>query len=275
MIIETYIPGPPLDRFVEFMIFHESYNPGHNWERFLPDGNVELVIDLHDEPKFIFDNDLLIEIQACRKMWFSGLRTEPITIPTGGDASMMVVNFRRGMAYPFLPFPMTEIADRVVDVELVWGDAFDELREKVIEHRLSREKFLSAEAFLVRHLTSKIGLNPCVEFAVGTITDAPHRTSMRALSEKIGYSQKHFISMFKRHVGVTPKQYLKLMRFQRAVGLIESTEIRDWSDLSLKCGFFDQSHLINDFKTLSGFTPEDYARRRGNYLNYVPVRSVE
>ncbi|HNU09525.1 MAG TPA: AraC family transcriptional regulator, partial [Pyrinomonadaceae bacterium] len=74
---------------------------------------------------------------------------------------------------------------------------------------------------------------------------------------------------------VTPKQYLKLMRFQRAVGLIESTEIRDWSDLSLKCGFFDQSHLINDFKTLSGFTPEDYARRRGNYLNYVPVRSVE
>ncbi len=271
MILETYIPGPPLDRFVEFMIFHESYNPGHNWERFLPDGNVELVIDLHDEPKFIFDNDSLTEVQACRKMWFSGLRTAPITIPTGGDASMMVINFKRGMAYPFLPFPMTEIADRVVDVGLVWGDAFGELREKVIEHRLSREKFLSAEAFLVRFLRSNIGLNPCVEYAITTIARAPHQASMQSLSAKIGYSQKHFISMFKRHVGVTPKRYMKLMRFQRAVNLIEAAPVQNWTDLSLECGFFDQSHLINDFKSFSGFTPEDYVRRRGDFLNYVPV----
>lgn len=271
MIFETYIPPPPLGIFVECLIYHESYDPLHHCERFLPDGNVELIIDLNDAPQYIYDNDTLKEIQTCHNVWASGVRTAPITIPAGRDSAMAIVAFKRGMAYPFFPFPMDEISDCVVDADLIWGSGFAELREQVLANRRTREKFTVIEHFLVTNFLDRMTLNPCVEYAVSEMIATPHGTTVARLTDRIGYSQKHFISMFRRQVGVTPKQYLKLMRFQRVVNAIETEQVCDWSELSLDCGFFDQSHFINDFRSLSGFTPEDYARRRGGFLNYVPM----
>lgn len=252
------------------MIFYEGYDPVHRVDRFLPDGNVEIIIDLLDKPQYIYDNDSLVEIQACNRVWASGVRTEPITIPAGKDASMMIIAFKRGMAYPFFPFPMDEIRDSVVDAELIWGEDFLFLREKIAENKYSPRKFESVEEFLLRAYFSRMVVNPCVEFAISQIVGASN-IAMADLTAKIGYSQKHFISMFTKQVGVTPKSYLRIMRFQETVRSIDATLNPDWSEIALAAGFYDQSHFIRDFKHFSGFTPDDYAARQKNFQNYVPV----
>lgn len=271
MIFETYIPKAPLGIFVDRLIFHEAFRPEHSVDRFLPDGNVEIIIDLNDQPQYIYDNQSLKEIQTCHHVWASGVRTEPITIPSGRDSSMMIIAFKRGMAYPFFPFPMSEVSDCVVDADLIWGDDFALLREQISEHKRSPRKFEIVENYLTETHLSRMTVNPCVDYAVREIVERPDSTSMTKLSGKIGYSQKHFISMFSRQVGITPKSYLKIMRFQRTIGRIETAGELDWREVALDCGFFDQAHFINDFRAFSGFTPEDYARRRGRFLNYVPV----
>lgn len=270
MIFETFVPKAPLDRFVKIVIFYEGYDPAHRVDRFLPDGNVEIIIDLIDRPQFIYDNDSLVEIQTCNRVWASGVRTEPITIPAGKDASMMVIAFKRGMAYPFFPFPMDEISDSVVDADLIWGEDFLLLREQIAENKYSARKFEVVEEFLLRAYLGRMIVNPCVEYAVSQIVAASD-VAMAQLSAKIGYSQKHFISMFKKQVGVTPKSYLRLMRFQQTVATIDAASNPDWSEIALAAGFYDQSHFIRDFKHFSGFTPDDYARRHKNFENYVPV----
>ena len=103
MITQTYIPRFPLNQFVDYFFFYEGYNPSHSFDRFLPDGNVELIIDLHDTPKYIYDNDTLRQIQTCHNIWASGVRTEPISIDSGREAAMIVVYFKKGLAYPFFP----------------------------------------------------------------------------------------------------------------------------------------------------------------------------
>ena len=77
--------------------------------------------------------------------------------------------------------------------------------------------------------------------------------------------------MFKNKVGITPKAYLKIARFQKAINEIEQQRAVNWSTISQDCGFYDQSHFINDFRLFSGFTPEQYLRRKADMLNYVPV----
>ncbi len=271
MIFQTYIPKSPLNQFIECLIYHEALNPWHSIDRFLPDGNVEIIIDLHDAPKFIYDNQTLKEIQACHQVWASGVRTEAITIPSSKEAAMLIISFKKGMAYPFFPLPMNEISDCVIDADLLWGNDFTLLREQILENKDSKRKFQLVEDFLLENYLSKLALNPCVAFALKEIIHQPDQINLANLNNKIGYSQKHFISMFKRQVGIAPKSYLKIMRFQKAIREIEKFKAIDWTLISNDCGFYDQAHFIHDFKFFSGFTPEEYLRRKNEVLNYVPI----
>lgn len=271
MIFETYIPTFPLDQFIECFIYYEGFNYEHSVDRFLPNGDTEILIDFNDQPQYIYDNESLKEIQACHNIWASGIRTEPITIPAGTDARMMVIMCKKGMAYPFFPFPMDEISDSVVDADLIWGMSFAYLREKLLETPDIGVRFKLTEDFLVRNFLGSALLNPCVDYALTEIIRRPDQINLSRLSDKIGYSQKHFISMFKRQVGVTPKAYLKILRFQKAINDIEHSAKVDWMSISHDCGFYDQAHFINDFRLFSGFTPEQYLKQKSDLLNYVPI----
>jgi len=273
MILRTYIPRFPLDQFIQVLIYFEGIQHAHSVDRLLPNGETEILIDFHDTPQYIYDNNTLKEIQACNHVWAAGVRTEPISIPAGSMASMMVISFKKGMSYPFYPFPVSEVADHVLDSDLIWGDEFALVREQMLETGDIDRRFALMEKFLLDKFASRLVVDECVSFAVGEMSRNPDRLNIARMNTRIGYSQKHFISMFKRRVGLTPKAYLKIMRFQKAIHTIESIPGRgiDWAAVSYDCGFYDQSHFINDFRVFSGFTPEEYLTKKSDYMNYVPV----
>ena len=271
MILKTHIPRFPLNQFVDFFIYAEGYNPNHSIDRFLPDGNTEIIFDFDEAPQYIYDNQTLAEIQACRRVWASGVRTGFISIPSGKHSAKFIISFKKGMAYPFFPLPMDEMADRVVDADVLWGNDFAFLREQLLEIDQIDLKFATVESFLLAHFHGKLVPNPAVEYALAEIIRRPDQINFARLNQDIGYSQKHFIGMFKRQVGVTPKAYLKIIRFQKAITEIERRQEANWTNISQDCGFYDQAHFINDFKFFSGFTPEEYVRRKNDVLNYVPV----
>ena len=271
MIYKAHVPTFPLNQFIDVFIYFERAEHAHTVDRFLPNGDTEILIDFHDTPQYVYDNHTLKKIQACNHVWASGVRTEPITIPSGNGAAMMVIAFKKGMAAPFFPFPMEEIRDSVVDADLVWGSDFGELRERLLAEKDVDLRFTMVEAFLLERFRSKLDLNPCVAFALGEIIERPDALSIRRMNDQIGYSQKHFTEMFRRSVGVTPKAYLKIMRFQKAVRTIDAAQEIDWGTIAGECGFYDQAHFIHDFKHFSGFTPEQYSKIHTNYQNYIPV----
>ncbi len=271
MIYRVHKPVFPLSEFIETFIYYSGVEFPHRVDRFLPNGDTEILIDFHDAPQFIYDNESLKEIQACRRVWASGVRTEPITIPSGNDSEMMVIIFKKGRAAPFFPFPMNEISDCVVDADLIWGDDFASVRERLLETADITRRFQITEAFLASAFGGRLRLDPCVSFAMQEMALRPDKLSIARMNHQIGYSQKHFADIFRRHVGITPKRYLKIMRFQKAIAEIEAARDPDWSALAFECGFYDQAHFIHDFKHFSGFTPDEYARMNRNFPNYVPV----
>lgn len=272
MIAKHYIPVDPLHRFIEKFFYYSGFTPEHIIDRFLPDGNVHLLFDLTDIPKYIYDNHSLKAIQSCKKVWFSGFRTQPITIPSGRESEMLIVNFRKGKAFPFINRPMGHLTNQVVDAELVVKNDILDLRARIREARTILQKFRLLENHLLRHYRSSLMENPCIDYAIAGITAFPHTCSLSDISARAGYSQKHLITLFKDHVGVTPKEFLKIIRFQKAVEEIERQQPVNWTALALDCGFYDQSHFIADFKAFSGFTPTEYVTRRGDLLNYIPVK---
>ncbi|HPH45801.1 MAG TPA: hypothetical protein PKU83_02265, partial [Chryseolinea sp.] len=132
MTFGTHIPCFPLNQFIESFVYYKDYNPIHTVDRFLPDGNINVVIDLTDYPKFIYDNHSLKEIQSCKNVWFSGIRNNYITIPSGRDSEMFIINFHKGKASSFVEMPLNELTDYVIDGELVMTNEIMNIREALL-----------------------------------------------------------------------------------------------------------------------------------------------
>jgi AraC-like DNA-binding protein len=271
VIFELYKPSFPLGQFIESFIYYRDYNPNHTVERFLPDGHVNIVIDLTDYPKYIYDNDTLKEIQACKNVWFSGIRNKYITIPSGKESEMFVINFHRGMSYPFVQMPLYTLTDSVVDGELVLTSEILDMRDMILEAATVPNKFSTAEQFLIQKFSRRLEVNPFIDFAVRAITSSPSQYSIEYIAGKVGYSQKHLIELFKKNVGLTPKHFLKVMRFQKAIQEISQTSHINWASIALESGYYDQAHFINDFKIFSGFTPKEYHIKHSLFQNYVAI----
>lgn len=274
MVIQFYVPAPPLNHFIEHFFYYEGLSPAHNKERFFPDGNTEIIFDLSENTQYIYDNESLREIQACKYAWVSGVRTRSITIPSGRGSRMLVVVFKKGKAYPFYPMPMSEITDQVVSADVIFGRSVLQLREQLLASTSIEAMFLLLETFMLSQANDSPGYElktGCIEYALFHIVNQPNILSVQPLCDQIGYSQKHFINLFKQQVGVSPKQYLKIMRFQRAIVEIEDHGVIHWSNFAREHGYYDQPHFINEFRSFSGFTPNEYLKRKTDMLNYVPV----
>ncbi len=187
---------------------------------------------------------------------------------------MLIVAFKKGKAFPFYPFPMSDLADTVAEADLVFGRTFRDLREQLLAANGPARMFQMVERFLLKQAGDAIredSSTRCIDYALSSIIHRPTLRRLDRLSNDIGYSQKHFIDLFRRRVGVTPKQYLRIMRFQKVICEIERDGFIPWNRISLESGYYDQSHFIHDFKHFSGFTPNDYMKRKTTTLNYVPV----
>ena len=274
MILQIHKPAFPLSEFIENLVYYHGLSIAHNLDRFLPDGNTEIIIDLTEHPQSIYDNETLQEIQTCRYGWVSGVRTRPITIPSGRGSRMLIVAFKKGKAFPFYPLAMSELTDTVADADLVFGSRFHDLREQLQAAQSIERMFQLVEAFLLqqgRDTLAKNNSTRCIEYALRSIIHEPIFRRIHQLSHEIGYSQKHFINLFREQVGISPKQYLKVMRFQCVIHSIEKNRLVDWSTIALESGYYDQAHFIHDFKQFSGFTPNEYLLKKTAALNYIPV----
>ena len=89
---------------------------------------------------------------------------------------------------------------------------------------------------------------------------------VRDVARRVGLSQRRFIRVFAAEVGLTPKLYGRVRRFQRALALVRGVPAPDWAQLAVECGYFDQSHLIRDFRAFAGLTPEEYLRHRSEQV---------
>lgn len=274
MILQFHIPPPPLTHYVELITYYKGYNPPHTIERLLPDGGIDLIIDLTSVPKYIYDNESLTEIQSCKRAWISGMRTEYISIQArAAESEMLVIRFRPGMAWSFLHMPVLEIKDKVVDAELVFGNELLSFREQLLEQAEPVQKFTIAEQYLLQRIKNHFEIHPAIRYCISQIGSNPSQASIREITNKTGYSSKHLISLFGKYAGINPKQYVSVLKFQQAVQLLEKNPGQiNWTALALDCGYYDQAHFINEFKRFSGFNPSAYMESRGDYINYIPVR---
>jgi AraC-like DNA-binding protein len=272
MVSRTYIPPPPLSEFVALFWLYEGFAAPHAKERVLPTGTVELVINLREDPLRVYDRPDHSQFHSFRGSLICGAHSQSFVIDTASQAAVMGVHFQPGGAFPFLQVPADELRNTHVALDTLWGAKAGDLRAQLLEAATPETRFHILEQFLVAQAARPLARHPAVAFALKELQCVPHPHRLADLTEQIGLCHRRFIQVFRAEVGLTPKLFCRVRRFQEVVRRLGRGQQVDWVDVALACGYFDQAHFIHDFRAFSGLNPTAYLTRRGAHLNHVPLR---
>jgi transcriptional regulator GlxA family with amidase domain len=179
----------------------------------------------------------------------------------------MAVGFKPGGAFPFLGLAADELLDTHASLQDVWGRAALEIRERVSAERTPARRFRILQDALLSRLVHRPELHPAVLSALDYFRRNPSHPIVGNVAREIGLSNRRFIDVFNFQVGVKPKLFLRIQRFQRVLRKVHVLPVVDWGQMALEQGYFDQSHLIRDFVAFSGLSPADYLRRLHDFRN--------
>lgn len=285
MLYRFIKPSPPLSDYVENFWLYEGYAPPQLRDRILPSGTIELVINLLDDELRVYTTGTPERCNRFSGAMVSGAYGSYFVIDTLQEASLLGVHFRRGGAFPFFGLPSCELADAHVNLETLWGPTAPELRERVCAAGTPEERFRLIEQALLSRLSQGTDCFSVVPVALHAVRyfeqpgGVDTTVQVRDVADQLGLSHRRFIQVFKEQVGLTPKLFCRVQRFQRTLARIGPNLDLDWAQLAAECGYFDQSHLIHEFFAFSGFRPTDYLQQQ-NYFhqqgrhikrNHLPV----
>ncbi len=255
MLPQRYRPAAPLDRFVDCLWYFEQLAAPHQRERALPTGTVELVFDLREDSSVV-----------C------GAHAGYFVLDTSRPVTVVGVHFHPGGAAPFLGAPAHEFTDRDWSLEDIWGRAAaQQLRSRLLEAASPPAMFALLEAALLARMHRPLMPQPAVLHALRRFTEAPALARIGAVSEETGYSHRSFIERFRASVGLTPKVYCRIRRFQAVIDRLALGRPVEWAAVALDGGYSDQPHLNREFRAFSGVTPAAYRPVDPGRPNHVAI----
>jgi AraC-like DNA-binding protein len=184
----------------------------------------------------------------------SGLTLKPVHIRSAGSCSCVEFTLTPLGARRFFGLPMSELTERMVQLDDLGDAALGDLRSRLGDERDWWKRLDIAEAFLVARLRAPGPDNGATAWAYREIVASGGRIPIERLAERTGWSRKHLASRFHDEIGLTPKAVARIARFERAQALAKA-EHGGWADIAAACGYADQAHLVREFGSLSGLTP--------------------
>jgi AraC-like DNA-binding protein len=247
-------PAPPdLAPYVRaFWTLAGTLPPG-SVERLLPDGRQELIVHLGDPFEQCGPSGTFA---PQHRALFTGQTDAPLLLRPAGSVAMFGVCFHPGGAWPFLGWSQEHSAGRIFPMEEAWPmhDAWDKtFADRIRECPDDRSRCLQAAALLRAHLRPNT-FHPGISAAIATMQREPWQR-IEALAQHACLSRRHFERLFLQRVGLRPKTLAGIFRFQHVLRARESQPAWTWARVAQEAGYFDQAHLIADFRRFSGSTP--------------------
>ena len=251
MIFEHHAPPPPLSEHIHLFWYFDGVLGATPRERLLPDGSSNVVIDLGTPSSVI-----------------TGAHSRYFVIESSKAMHLVGIWFKPGGAFRFMAMPASDLRNSEVALGDVWGSFANDLRDQLLDAPTPAAKFAITERALVDRFLRGREQHPAVQFA---LSQFGRIARVMPVIDAIGISPRRFEQVFNEQVGLTPKLFCRVQRFQRVLKLINEQADLDWIEIALSCGYFDQSHFINDFRDFSGINPTEYVTRGSRYINHVPM----
>lgn len=263
MLTNYYIkPHPALSAFVDNYILSSSGKDKYSFESCWPASNkTSIAFYLGDKPqhKTVTQSSPTF---CGKKNCIVGVSTGPGgAISFNGRFHTFLVNFKANGISRIFGLPMCEFSDEIFTFEEVLGNQAVILEEQLSYAISIQQMACIADKFLLSFLSRRVKNNIFsnnIAVASDLINSRVNSLTIKQCARKINMSLRNFQRRFKEEVGISPKLYAKIFRFNEVLKSKIMQPCESWASITYECGYFDQMHLIRDFKAFTGFTPFDF-----------------
>lgn len=246
-------------------------------EHVLPTGGMHLVFRLSGPPLKLFGGHGDVQGHTCGHAIVGGARSGFYMRDVSVVTRSVGAQLQPGAARALLGAPEDALAGRHTPLDALWGareadDALERLHAAgTLEQQLAAFEALLAQRIVDQSAAGLRGLHPAIAAALGPL--ALGNPSIAGLVMRSGYSHRRFIALFRGAIGLSPKEYARVMRFDRALALA-ADPTQGWAGIALAAGYSDQAHLSREFSTLAGMSPQAWRQTGASSPRHVPARAA-
>jgi len=253
-------PSKVLSKFIKNYFIVETDNPIDFLpnERVYPCGYATMVFH-YGSPSIFQKKDSSKYIEP--NLVICGQQSSYYDLSLSGKTGMILILFRPHGVKAFFNFPITELLDENLSIQDLDKNEAIELEDKLLNSSNNRQRITHIENFLSKRLIYNSEFER-VEHAIKIIENSKGQIKAQDIAHGICLGIKQFERIFSKHVGINPKKYTSIVRFQNVIQMKREQKNSSITQLALDNGYYDQSHFIHDFKSLTGFTPKAFFKNR-------------
>ena len=258
--IKSYKPCLPLQNYIES--FHVVENTGNqtirHQQRVTPNGCFEINFNLGAK---IYRRESNGKNQLHPEFCIGSRVTKQYFLSRKGDIKILGIRFYPWGITPFLKIKASEISDNIFSLEEVFGNEIKTLQEQVLNANSISDAICAIEAHLIKKMYDIDKDDKIVTDAIKTIYTSKGHIGLQSLLLRYNISERRLQQRFQSAVGMNPKLYSRLVRFQNSLNQLKNCEM-SLTTVTYLCNYFDQAHFIRDFKYFSGITPKKYLQEK-------------
>jgi AraC-like DNA-binding protein len=259
MILKDILPSLPLTDYVrkhQVIRFQFGAKEILPFKAYSPRPEQCLIFLLRDRQNIAYPQQM--SLLTHPKCTINGQHTFITNRYIAYDFWALQIVFQPGALYRLTGIPSFELTNTFIDAEAVWGKEIRNVYEEMCNYEEIEPTIKLAESFLLK-LIEKSKLNPhSIDKVSQRLFQQPKLMSVDDWADEACLSVRQFNRVFMERVGVSPKVYARIVRFERAFRLKNAHPDWDWLSIALACGYYDYQHLVKDYKDFTFLNPTDF-----------------
>lgn len=266
MHYEEFSPEPALAPFIHcYWFLSDSGTVAGELQPIVPDGRMEIVVNLAD--RFLrHHREGTVERQSASLL--AGQITSPIVVQPSGTVDLIGIRFRPAGAATLLSLPPRELRDQLADATAVLPDLIRDLPDKLHAAATISSRLHTLDQHFARLRTSWQEPDHGVDAALDRIVGSHGRLRIGTVAAQLGMTRRTLERRFEAGVGMGPKLFARITRFQVAFRQIQQSGPGTFSRVAHRCGYYDQAHLVRDFHDFAGTSPARFFAARTTLADF-------
>lgn len=261
-------PSGILSEYIKciWILEEESCKAQNSCTTLIPSGSIEIIFHFGGKGKYI-NNSSKREIVINSSI--SGQKSRSFTYFSNGTKGILAVMLQPAKANVLLGHPSNLLSNNTYTLESILGNSVIQLIDQLNCSSIISEKIKHVENYFSERIFAyQKYIDPRLEEFENQVKLNGGSVNINSLSEKLNISKRQLERKVLSSIGLTPKEFSRIVRFQKALHLKQLNKNLNITNLAYECGFSDQAHFINDFKSLSGYTPKEYFKITDSFSDY-------